>query len=81
MIIVKAASEQIVYSEIFRPKTTTRLQVVAEKCCMYSRGDNEFIEVGWERGQVWACSKFVGRNEDNVKINSIIVRKMFVLCK
>ncbi len=31
MTIVKAASEQNVYSQIFRPITTTRLQVVAEK--------------------------------------------------
>ncbi len=40
-----------------------------------------FLYVGWEQGQVWACSKFVGGNKDNVKINSIIVRKIFVLCK
>ncbi len=31
MTIVKAASEQKVYSQIFRPITTARLQVVAEK--------------------------------------------------
>ncbi len=31
MTIVKAASEQNVYSQIFRPITTARLQVVAEK--------------------------------------------------
>ncbi len=44
MTIVKAASEQNVDSQIFRPITTARLQVVAEKCGMYSRGDNKFID-------------------------------------
>ncbi len=44
MTIVKAASEQNVYSQIFRPITTTRLQVVAEKSGMYSWGDNKFID-------------------------------------
>ncbi len=49
MTIVKAASEQNVYSQIFRPITTTRLQVVAEKSGMYSWGGNKFIDffVGW----------------------------------
>ncbi len=45
MTIVKAASEQNVYSQIFRPITTTRLQEVAEKCGMYSWGDNKFIDL------------------------------------
>ncbi len=49
MTIVKAASEQNVYSQIFRPITTTRLQVVAEKSGMYSWGDNRFFDffVSW----------------------------------
>ncbi len=49
MTIVKAASEQNVYSQIFRPITTARLQVVAEKSGMYSWGDNKFIDffVSW----------------------------------
>ncbi len=49
MTIVKAASEQNVYSQIFRPITTTRLQVVAEKSGMYSWGDNKSIDffVSW----------------------------------
>ncbi len=49
MTIVKAASEQNVYSQIFRPITMTRLQVVAEKSGMYSWGDNKFIDffVSW----------------------------------
>ncbi len=49
MTIVKAASEQNVYSQIFRPLTTARLQVVAEKSGMYSWGDNKFIDffVSW----------------------------------
>ncbi len=84
MTIVKAASEQNVYSQIFRPITTARPQVVAEKSGMYSWDDNKFIDflsVGWERGQVWACNKFVGGNKDNLKINSISVRKIFLLCK
>ncbi len=42
--IVKAASEQNVYSQIFRPITTARLQVVAEKSGMYSWNDNELID-------------------------------------
>ncbi len=44
MTIVKAASEQNVYSQIFRPITTARLQVVAEKSGMYSWNDNELID-------------------------------------
>ncbi len=40
-----------------------------------------FLLVGWERGQVWAHSKVGGGNKDNVKINSIIVCKICVLCK
>ncbi len=40
-----------------------------------------FLLVGWERGQVWARSKIVGGNKDNVEINSIIARRIFVLCK
>ncbi len=44
MTIVKATSKQNVYSEIFRPITTARLQVVAEKSGMYSWGDNKFID-------------------------------------
>ncbi len=44
MTIVKAASEQSAYSQIFRPITTARLQVVAEKSGMYSWGDNKFID-------------------------------------
>ncbi len=49
MTIVKAASEQNVYSQIFRPITTARLQAVAEKSGMYSWGDNKFIDffVSW----------------------------------
>ncbi len=49
MKIVKTASEQNVISQIFRPITTVRLQVVAEKSGMYSWGDNKFIEyfVSW----------------------------------
>ncbi len=57
MTIVKAASEQNVYSQIFRPITTARLQVVAEKSDMYSWGDNKYIDffvswvgVQWEQG-------------------------------
>ncbi len=47
--IVKAASEQNVYSQIFRLITTARLQVVAEKSGMYSWGDKKFIDffVSW----------------------------------
>ncbi len=41
---VKAVSEQNVYSQIFRPITTARLQVVAEKSGMFSWGDNKFID-------------------------------------
>ncbi len=44
MTIVKAASEQNVYSQIFRPITAARLQVVAEKNGMYSWGDNKHID-------------------------------------
>ncbi len=44
MAIVTAASKQNVYSQIFRPTTTARLQVVAEKCGMYSWGDNKYID-------------------------------------
>ncbi len=44
MTIVKAASEQNVYSQIFRPITTARLQVLAEKSGMYSWDDNKFID-------------------------------------
>ncbi len=49
MTIVKAAAEQNVYSQILRPITTARLQVVAEKSGMYSWGDNKFIDffVSW----------------------------------
>ncbi len=43
MTIVKVALEQNVYSQIFRPITTARLQVVAEKSGMHSWGDNKFI--------------------------------------
>ncbi len=43
MTIVKAASEPNAYSQIFRPITTARLQVVAEKSGMYSWCDNKFI--------------------------------------
>ncbi len=44
MTIVKAASEQNVYLQIFRLITAARLQVVAEKSGMYSWGDNKFID-------------------------------------
>ncbi len=49
MTIVKAASEQNVYSQILRPITTARRQVVAEKSGMFSWGDNKFIDffVSW----------------------------------
>ncbi len=49
MTIVKAASEQNVYSQIFRPITTARLQVVVEKSGMYSWSDTKFIDlfVSW----------------------------------
>ncbi len=49
MTIVKAASEQNVYSQIFRPITTALLQVVAEKSGIYSWGDNKLIDffVSW----------------------------------
>ncbi len=49
MRIVKAASEQNVYSQIFRPITTALLQVVAEKSGMYNWGDNKFFDfiVSW----------------------------------
>ncbi len=55
MIIVKAASEQNVNSQIFRPTTTARLQVVAIMSLSKLGGNG-------------ACSKFVGGNEDNVKL-------------
>ncbi len=49
MTIAKAASEQNGYSPIFRPITTARLQVVAEKSAMYCWGDNRYIDffVSW----------------------------------
>ncbi len=44
----------LLYSRIFRPITTARLQVVAEKSGMYSWGDNKFTGMqqmcGWEHG-------------------------------
>ncbi len=36
--------KKMFYSRIFRPITTARLQVVAEKSGMYSWGDNNFID-------------------------------------
>ncbi len=76
--------KEMFYSRIFRPITTARLQVVAAKSGMYSWEINTFIDFlsnGWERGQVWACSKFVGGNKNNAKINSMVMRKIFVFCK
>ncbi len=58
--------------------------MVAEKRGMYSWGDNRLIDffVSWvERGQVWACSKFVCGNKGNIKINSKIVRKYLCFVK
>ncbi len=53
MTIVKAASEQNVYSQILRPITTARLHVVAEKCGMYSWGDNKFIDFFGHAVNLW----------------------------
>ncbi len=57
---------------------------VPTKPCQVSSSVNkcsDFLDVGWDRGPVWACSKFKGGNKDNVKINSVIVRKRFVFHK
>ncbi len=63
--------ETLFYSRIFRPITTARLQMVA---CIDGAVTSLsiFLQNEWERGQVWACSKSVDGNKDNVKISSIV---------